>query len=106
MANRIPLVVSDNKIKELPVGDSLNLSGNSIVNATSATTVDFSAAGVTDDLSNLRDGSAIHADLRAIKNKDSDIIAANRCGITSCLFTPQNKNLLEIFKNRLPFLMG
>ena len=35
MANRIPLVVSDNKIKELPVGDSLNLSGNSIVNATS-----------------------------------------------------------------------
>ena len=41
-----------------------------------------------------------------IGDKDSDIIAANRCGIPSCLFTPQNKNLLEIFKNRLPFLMG
>ena len=48
--------------------------GKAIVNATSATTVDFSAGGVTDDLSNLRDGSAIHADLTAIKNKDSDII--------------------------------
>ena len=41
-----------------------------------------------------------------IGDKDSDIIAANRCGISSCLFTPHNKNLLEIFKNRLPFLMG
>ena len=41
-----------------------------------------------------------------IGDKDSDIIAANRCGISSCLFTPHNKNLLEIFKNRLPLLMG
>ena len=48
--------------------------GKAIINATKATTVDFSAAGITDDLSNLRDGSAIHEDLTAIKNKDSDII--------------------------------
>ena len=45
MANRIPLVVSDNKIKELPVGDSLNLSGNSIVNATSIASTNINLGG-------------------------------------------------------------
>ena len=45
MANRIPLVVSDNKIKELPVGDSLNLSGNSIVNATSVAANNINLGG-------------------------------------------------------------
>ena len=35
MANRIPLIVdtSDKKIKELPVGDNLDLSGAGITNA-------------------------------------------------------------------------
>ena len=41
-----------------------------------------------------------------IGDKESDIIAANRCGISSFLFSPHNKNLLEIFKDRLPSLMG
>ena len=41
-----------------------------------------------------------------IGDKDSDIIAANRCGISSCLFSSENKNLLEIFKNKLPSLKG
>lgn len=45
MANRIPLVVSDNKIKELPLGDSLNLSGNSIVNATSIASTNINLGG-------------------------------------------------------------
>lgn len=41
MANRFPLVVDttdNNKIKELPVGDNLNLSGSGIVNAASIQT--------------------------------------------------------------------
>ena len=40
MADRIPLIVdtSDgNKIKELPVGDNLDLSNSSLVNVTSVT---------------------------------------------------------------------
>ena len=41
-----------------------------------------------------------------IGDKDSDIIAANRCGISSYLFSPHNKNLLEIFKNNLTSLVG
>ncbi len=41
-----------------------------------------------------------------IGDKDSDIIAANRCGISSCLFSSENNNLLEIFKNKLPYLKG
>ena len=39
-----------------------------------------------------------------IGDKYSDIIAANRCGISSYLFSSQNKNLLEIFKNKLTSL--
>jgi len=41
-----------------------------------------------------------------IGDKDSDIIAANRCGISSCLFSSEKNNLLEIFKNKLPYLKG
>ena len=41
-----------------------------------------------------------------IGDKDSDIIAANRCGISSCLFSSENNILLEIFKNKLPYLKG
>ena len=59
----------------LTVNDTATVAqGKAIVGATSATTVDFSTGGVTDDLSNLRDASNIHADLTSIKNKDTDII--------------------------------
>lgn len=51
MANRIPLIVDtadSNKIKELPNGDSLNLVGSAIVNATSiATTGNLTAASIS-----------------------------------------------------------
>ena len=58
----------------LTVNDTATVAqGKAIAGATSGT-VDLSAGGVTDDLSNLRDGTSIHADLTTIKSKDADII--------------------------------
>jgi len=45
MANRIPLVVSDNKIKELPTTDALNLGGSNIVGATSIAATNINLGG-------------------------------------------------------------
>ena len=41
-----------------------------------------------------------------IGDKDSDIIAAERCGIKSYLFSSENKKLIEIFKEKLPLLLS
>ena len=38
-----------------------------------------------------------------IGDKDSDIIAAKRSDISSCLYS-ENKDLVEIFKEKLPTL--
>lgn len=49
MANRIPLIIDiddGNKLKELPIGDNLNLQGSAIVNANSIDTASLSISGV------------------------------------------------------------
>ena len=50
MANRIPLVVDrddQNKLKELPVGDNLNLTGSGIVGAANIEATGLTIAGVS-----------------------------------------------------------
>ncbi len=73
MANRIPLVVSDNKIKELPVGDSLNLSGNSIVNATSiaANNVNLGGTVFTGSYTELTNKPTIPTDINQLTDSSN-----------------------------------
>ena len=50
MANRIPLVVDrddSNKLKELPIGDSLNLTGSGIVGAGNIEATGLTIAGIS-----------------------------------------------------------
>ena len=49
MANRFPLIIDTddgNKLKELPIGDNLNLAGSGIVNAGSIAATGLTIAGV------------------------------------------------------------
>ena len=49
MANRFPLIIDTddgNKLKELPIGDNLNLAGSGIVNAGSIAATGLTVAGV------------------------------------------------------------
>ena len=73
MANRIPLVVSDNKIKELPVGDSLNLSGNSIINATSvaANNVNLGGTVCTGSYTELTNKPTIPTDINQLTDSSN-----------------------------------
>ena len=68
MANRIPLVVDTtdgNKIKELPVGDNLDLTNSSLLNATSVQTQTLSIGGraFTGSYTELTDPPTIPADI-------------------------------------------
>ena len=75
MANRIPLVVSDNKIKELPVGDSLNLSGNSIVNATiiASTNINLGGTVFTGSYTELTNKPTIPTDISQLTDTTNKI---------------------------------
>ena len=85
MANRIPLVVSDNKIKELPVGDSLNLSGNSIVNATSIASTNINLGGTvfTGSYTELTNKPTIPTDISQLTDTTNRIGSGG--GTTFCL---------------------
>ena len=68
MANRIPLVVDTtdgNKIKELPVGDNLDLTNSSLLNATSVQTQTLSIGGTafTGSYTDLTNTPTIPADI-------------------------------------------
>ena len=68
MANRIPLVVDTtdgNKIKELPVGDNLDLTNSSLLNATSVQTQTLSIGGTafTGSYTELTNTPTIPADI-------------------------------------------
>jgi len=52
MANRIPLIVDrddSNKLKELPIGDNLNLTGSGIVGAGNVEATGLTIAGISDN---------------------------------------------------------
>ena len=76
MANRIPLVVDTtdgNKIKELPVGDNLDLTNSSLLNATSVQTQTLSIGGTafTGSYTELTNRPTIPADISDLTDTQS-----------------------------------
>ena len=75
MANRIPLVVSDNKIKELPTTDALNLGGSNIVGATSiaATNINLGGTVFTGSYTELTNKPTIPTDISQLTDTTNRI---------------------------------
>ena len=75
MANRIPLVVSDNKIKELPTTDALNLGGSNIVGATSiaATNINLGGTVFTGSYAELTNKPTIPTDISQLTDTTNRI---------------------------------
>ena len=85
MANRIPLIVDrddQNKLKELPVGDNLNLTGSGIVGAANIEATGLTIAGVSynpfsGSYNDLTDKPNVAADTDELPEGDSNLFFTN-----------------------------
>ena len=85
MANRIPLIVDrddQNKLKELPVGDNLNLTGSGIVGAGNIEATGLTIAGISynpfsGSYNDLTDKPTVAADTSELPEGDSNLYFTN-----------------------------